>query len=201
MNIQIFGTSKCFDTKKAQRWFQERRIKFQMVDLKKFGMSRGELASVKNAVGLEAMINPGHPDAVLLSYLAEHADNRVQRREGVDCAEAAADYIINHYAEPMTVEALADHLSVSHSSLYRKFVQRYQISPKRFLLEYRIDRASTLLATTNRSVQEISNSVGFDDPFYFSRAFKEMKGVSPRHYAMTHQRREREEGSGEEDAR
>ena len=71
MNIQIFGTSKCFDTKKAQRWFQERRIKFQMVDLKKFGMSRGELASVKNAVGLEAMINPGHPDAVLLSYLAD----------------------------------------------------------------------------------------------------------------------------------
>ena len=71
MNIQIFGTSKCFDTKKAQRWFKERRIKFQMVDLKKFGMSRGELASVKNAVGLEAMINPGHPDAVLLSYLAD----------------------------------------------------------------------------------------------------------------------------------
>ena len=71
MNIQIFGTSKCFDTKKAQRWFQERRIRVQMVDLKKFGMSRGELTSVKNAVGLEAMINPSHPDAVLLSYLAD----------------------------------------------------------------------------------------------------------------------------------
>ena len=124
---------------------------------------------------------------LLLSYLAEHADNRVQRRDGVDCAEAAADYIINHYAEPMTVEALADHLSVSHSSLYRKFVQRYQISPKRFLLEYRIDRASTLLATTNHSVQEISNSVGFDDPFYFSRVFKEIQGMSPRRYAAVRQ--------------
>ena len=70
MNIQIFGTAKCFDTKKAQRWFQERRIKFQMVDLKKYGMSRGELSSVKQAVGLEAMIRPGHPDQVLLHYLA-----------------------------------------------------------------------------------------------------------------------------------
>ena len=70
MNIQIFGKSKCFDTKKAERWFKERRIKFQAVDLKKFGMSRGELASVKNAVGLEAMIDPNHPDAALLSYLA-----------------------------------------------------------------------------------------------------------------------------------
>ena len=71
MNIQIFGTNKCFDTKKAQRWFQERRIKFQYVDVKKYGMSRGELSSVRNAVGLEAMVDSRHPDAVLLSYLAD----------------------------------------------------------------------------------------------------------------------------------
>ena len=70
MNIQIFGKSKCFDTKKAERWFKERRIRFQAVDLKKQGMSLGELASVKNAVGLEAMVDPRHPDAVLVSYLA-----------------------------------------------------------------------------------------------------------------------------------
>ena len=70
MNIQIFGKSKCFDTKKAERWFKERRIKFQAVDLKKQGMSLGELSSVKNAVGLEAMVDPKHPDAVLVSYLA-----------------------------------------------------------------------------------------------------------------------------------
>ena len=70
MNIQIFGRSKCFDTKKAERWFKERRVKFQGVDLKKQGMSLGELTSVKNAVGLEAMVDPRHPDAVLVSYLA-----------------------------------------------------------------------------------------------------------------------------------
>ena len=70
VNIQIFGTSKCFDTRKAERYFKERRIKFQAVDVGRFGMSRGELASVKNAVGLEALVNPKHPDAVLLSYLA-----------------------------------------------------------------------------------------------------------------------------------
>lgn len=74
MNIQIFGKSKCFDTKKAERWFKERRIRFQAVDVKKFGMSRGELASVKNAVGLEAMVDPRHPDAALLRYLAYEQD-------------------------------------------------------------------------------------------------------------------------------
>ncbi|MBS7218366.1 MAG: ArsC family transcriptional regulator [Oscillospiraceae bacterium] len=70
MNIQVFGTSKSFDTKKAERWFKERRIRFQFIDLKKYGMSRGELTSVRQAVGLEAMVDPKHPDAVLLQYLA-----------------------------------------------------------------------------------------------------------------------------------
>ena len=49
MNIQIFGKNKCFDTKKAQRWFKERGIKFQMIDLAQKGMSRGELDSVLKA--------------------------------------------------------------------------------------------------------------------------------------------------------
>ena len=70
MNIQIFGKSKCFDTKKAERYFKERRIKYQFVDVIKFGMSRGELSSVKNAVGLEAMIDENDQDYPLIKYLA-----------------------------------------------------------------------------------------------------------------------------------
>ena len=62
MNIQIFGKNKCFDTKKAERWFKERRIKYQFVDLGKFGMSRRELESVRSAVGLESMIDEKDPD-------------------------------------------------------------------------------------------------------------------------------------------
>src|SRR5699024_6662422 len=74
MNIQIFGKSKCFDTKKAERRFKERRIRFHYIDLGKVGISPGELKSVMNAVGLEALIDPKHPDAALLSYLAYDAD-------------------------------------------------------------------------------------------------------------------------------
>ena len=70
MNIQIFGKAKCFDTKKAERWFKERRIKYQFVDILRFGMSRGELNSVKNAVGLEALIDEKDQDYPLLQYLA-----------------------------------------------------------------------------------------------------------------------------------
>ena len=51
MNIQIFGKGKCFDTKKAERWFKERRIKYQSIDLIRFGMSGKEFDSVLRAVG------------------------------------------------------------------------------------------------------------------------------------------------------
>ncbi len=57
MNIQIFGIKKCFDTKKAERYFKERRISFQYVDLDIKGLSKGELQSVKSALGLQALIN------------------------------------------------------------------------------------------------------------------------------------------------
>lgn len=57
MNIQIFGFKKCFDTKKAERYFKERRIKYQFVDLAEKGLSKGELQSVKAAVGLNNLIN------------------------------------------------------------------------------------------------------------------------------------------------
>ena len=57
MNIQIFGVKKCFDTKKAERYFKERKINYQFVDLTMLGLSKGELQSVKVAVGLKNLLN------------------------------------------------------------------------------------------------------------------------------------------------
>ncbi len=77
MNIQIFGISKSADTRKAERYFKERRIKFQAVDLKKYSMSVGEFNSVLKAIGsIDAMINwdAKSPDLDLLRYMASVAD-------------------------------------------------------------------------------------------------------------------------------
>jgi arsenate reductase len=57
MNIQIFGTKKCFETQKAERYFKERKIKYQLVDIASKGLSKGELQSVAAAVGLNNIIN------------------------------------------------------------------------------------------------------------------------------------------------
>ena len=75
MNIQIFGTKKCSDTRKAERYFKERRIKYQMIDLREKKMSRGEFNSVKQAVGgIDSMINENAKDRdviTLMKYLSD----------------------------------------------------------------------------------------------------------------------------------
>ena len=75
MNIQIFGKSKCFDTQKAQRYFKERGIKFQFVDMSEKELSKGEFRSVCQAVGgIQAVINEECKDKdtlALLRYIAE----------------------------------------------------------------------------------------------------------------------------------
>ena len=75
MNIQIFGTNKSFDTKKAMRYFKERNIPYQFVDLKEKGLSKGELRSVANAAqGLDKLINEKSKDTealALIKYLSD----------------------------------------------------------------------------------------------------------------------------------
>ncbi len=74
MNIQIYGTQKCNDTKKAQRYFKERSIKFQFVDLSRFGMSKGEFSSIKTALKLDVdgLVNEKSKkyDSSFIKYLA-----------------------------------------------------------------------------------------------------------------------------------
>ena len=77
MNIQIFGKNKCFDTKKAQRYFKERNIKFQFINLDEKEMSKKEFESVLRQVGIDSMIDPKAKDKELSNkedkvYLNQH---------------------------------------------------------------------------------------------------------------------------------
>ena len=75
MNIQIFGTKKCNDTKKAERFFKERGIRYQFIDMREKGMSKGELTSVAQANGgLDNMIDQNAKDKdtlAIIKYIAE----------------------------------------------------------------------------------------------------------------------------------
>ena len=79
VNIQIFGKSKCFDTKKAERYFKERRVKYQLIDIVKYGLSKGEYQSVKNAVG--------GTDALIDTKLKEYENQYIQYLSSKEDAE------------------------------------------------------------------------------------------------------------------
>ena len=80
MNIQIFGKSKCFDTKKAERYFKERRIRFQSIDLKKFGMSGREFDSVLSAVGgVDKLIDWDSKDPLVTQM--KYMDDRIAKED------------------------------------------------------------------------------------------------------------------------
>ena len=88
MNIQIFGKSKCFDTKKAERYFKERNIKYQYVDILKYGLSKGEYQSVRNAVGgMRNLIDEKSREyeKQFIKYLAHEGDieERLQNNPGL----------------------------------------------------------------------------------------------------------------------
>lgn len=88
MNIQIFGTNKCFDTKKAMRYFKERGIRYQFIDMKEKGMSKGEYVSVKQAVGgIENLLDKNSTDKdtlALIEYISdENKDEKILENQKV----------------------------------------------------------------------------------------------------------------------
>lgn len=88
MNIQIFGTKKSADTRKAERFFKERGIKFQFVDMKEKGLSKGEFNSVKQAVGgIDNMLDENAKDqdtlALVKHIVAEDKEEKILENQQI----------------------------------------------------------------------------------------------------------------------
>lgn len=108
---------------------------------------------------------------------------KLERKSSADIyIESAEKYIALNIQNPITVAELTRFLGVSQPYLFQLFKSRFGKSPKQYILEQKLDRAKTLLNTTDLSVTHIANSVGFPDVLSFSRCFKNKLGVSPQNY-------------------
>ncbi|MBE5733166.1 MAG: AraC family transcriptional regulator [Clostridiales bacterium] len=94
------------------------------------------------------------------------------------------NYIENHYADNLSLSALATHFSLSQSYIARIFRKELYCKPSEYVNKIRISVAKTLLAQTNLSVSEIAEKVGFLDVYYFSKVFKKIIGTSPIKYRL-----------------
>ena len=94
----------------------------------------------------------------------------------------ASAYIQEHYHEPLNLKECAASMHLSLSRFAHLFTDTMGISPHKFILHLRLDAAKELLAYSSMSIGEISESVGFSDPAYFSRLFRKTTGISPTEY-------------------
>lgn len=120
---------------------------------------------------------------LILSVLLETAHKpQIPVDISMTYSKKAVDYIAAHYEKHITITDIAAELGVSRSHLYRVFVRHMGESPKVYLERFRIQQACILLVQTVLAVNEVANSVGYDDQLHFSKVFKKMKGVSPKEY-------------------
>lgn len=102
-----------------------------------------------------------------------------------DFIDAALNIINYNFCEKISIDYVAKRLNLDPAYFSRQFTERIGIPPKKYLLNKRIERAKELLESTNAGIFEISNSIGYDDQFYFCRIFKKTTALSPSEYRKT----------------
>jgi AraC-like DNA-binding protein len=103
-----------------------------------------------------------------------HGENRI--------IEAALAAIHNDIVNPMPVAEMADNLGIDTSYFIRLFKSHLDMSPLQYINKLKMECASDLLLYSGQSINSIAAKIGYDDPLYFSRAFKKWSGTAPRNY-------------------
>ena len=145
--------------------------------------------------GADASDNTAAADAEMVGrlYLFLAHLIKLNRNRSVDdthqtYVDNALRYIQYNYASDIGVADIARYVGISRSQLYRAFLQDFGVSPHAYLQTYRINEACSLLRDPAYSVAEVAGSVGFNDPLYFSRVFKSIKGTTPSDYQKKRKR-------------
>lgn len=126
-------------------------------------------------------------NSVLYEYLFLLAEKFPQTRISPEkrrnaCVREALEYIELHYEDDISIQQLADRLYVSRTYLHRIFKDAVGHSLKEHLIDFRMKKACWYLAQTDYPVAVVARSVGYEDPLYFSKLFRQKKGVSPTEY-------------------
>ena len=104
------------------------------------------------------------------------------KSENISFISKATHYLNDHIEERLTIRDMATHLGYSESHFYRLFYEQTKYAPMTYFMHLKVNRACYYLSGTRLQVNQIAMKLGFDDPYYFSRFFKKMTGLSPKEY-------------------
>lgn len=135
--------------------------------------------------------------SLLFQFFASLAHQRVESGEmkgGRDNSyvQKAVDYIKSNYAAGITVNDVANYVSLNRSYLSTLFQRVLEVSPQDFLIYYRLSRAKELLLETEDTIANVALRCGYADPQVFTRAFKQQMGMTPANFRRAEQQKKEE---------
>lgn len=123
--------------------------------------------------------------ALIEDYASSHPEGPEGGQNGRDYLDRALAYMDEHLSENIRINDIAAHIGIDRSYLTAIFRNALSLSPKEYLVHYRVNRACMLLRDPSRKISEIARAVGYEDALAFSRAFKKSRGISPSEYRLT----------------
>lgn len=121
-----------------------------------------------------------------LTFISSQAmltsDQKAPSYSSEEIAILVKKYIEQNYQKPIDLNLIADHFSFSPSYLTKIFVKYTNITPSKYIMNYRINIAKQLLRDSSLTINMVANMVGYTDPFHFSKTFKQVVGSSPANY-------------------
>lgn len=128
--------------------------------------------------------NPYNITGLLYQFLGALVTDKPKSGSMADeYVKAAISYIHTFYYDTsINVDLISNYVGIDRSYLYRLFKEKMGVSPKKYIMEYKLKTAAKLLRETNLSVGQVALSTGFDDQLYFSTAFRNYYGISPTKY-------------------
>lgn len=139
-----------------------------------------------NTVGMANELRRNGLLGVFLSIIADSENVEIReekdKNKSNDYIEKAVDYIQNNYYNPIKVTDVANFVCVNRSYLYTLFLNVLGMSPQQFLTTFRLTKARELLESTDYSIESIALSCGYSDAQVFTKAFHQMKGITPSAY-------------------
>jgi AraC family transcriptional regulator of arabinose operon len=118
----------------------------------------------------------------LASFKYASQFGQIKTMQDKDLIETSIFYMRENLSKKLSLEILAEHAGLSPSHYSMLFRQKTSRPPMDYLIHLRIQKACQLLDATKRRINDIGNQVGYEDPYYFSRIFKKVMGISPAQY-------------------
>lgn len=149
-------------------------LKYRVKDYLLKPIDREELRICLSAI--ETRLNANHNDLVNLN------EQDKDGRKPEEIVELTKEYIHQHYKDALNLTELADKFGFSSAYLSKIFLKYVDITPSKYIKDYRIKMAKQLLLNPDVTIAAVSQETGFADPFHFSKTFKSVTGFSPSEY-------------------